>query len=55
MVISEFDQAREIPLVGHAHLEKNPGKVAENLGQRGGKRVTLFSDRKIYNYTTLAV
>jgi len=33
MVISEFDQAREMPLVRHPHLEKNPWRVAENPGR----------------------
>jgi len=33
MVISEFDQAREMPLVRHPELKKNPGRAAENPGQ----------------------
>jgi len=33
MVISEFGQAREMPLVRHPELEKNPGRAAENPGQ----------------------
>jgi len=44
MVISEFGQAREMSLVRHSELGKNPGRVAENPGERSqlSGEATLF-------------
>jgi len=49
MVISEFGQAREMPLVRHPELEKNPGRAAENRDKlaKHQERATLFFDKEI--------